>query len=375
MLEKRLVEILKLLIEKDTTNPPGNEAGLVAIIQTLLPGASFQIIEHSENRSSLVVNIGKVDSNRSTFSFIGHMDTVPFTQSNWTYPAIKATVLDGKVFGRGSSDMKGGLAVMVKLGQTLLEEPKLASANLRLIFTADEEAGGLGIKELLAQGLVSESEYLIVPEPTSLQVALEQKGAYWVKLEIFGRASHGSMPEIGSNSIDTLFKFKEQLANLITVDNALVGPTTVSLNKISGGNKTNVVADYAVGEIDIRYPKEVTLEVINAALETCSELVRQQGDEVKFEVMNYRPAIANSGGRLVGIIKDAYQKLNYRYNEIGVRYYTDLSSFSSLKNEFVIVGPGIADKAHVEDEYVEINSLVNTYKLYELLLTREWSHE
>ncbi len=371
----RLTEILKLLIEVDTTNPPGNEKGIVVLLQSLLRGAELTEFKHDEKRSSLLAEIGPMRGDRPTLTFIGHMDTVPFSRENWSYHPLKATIEAGRMYGRGSSDMKSGLACMVHLGEAFLQNPELLKANLRLIFTADEEAGGIGMRVLIEENVVSRGELLIIPEPTQMAVAYEEKGAFWFELEAFGKASHGSAPELGCNAIDSIYLFKAALTRKISAENKLVGPTTLSLNRIRGGNKVNVVPDYAIAEFDLRYPPELSMEQLTKALEESAAETAVEGCETRFKILNHRPALANNQSRLKSRIQNAMADLGFEYKEIGVRYYTDLSSFESLGNEFAIIGPGISDQAHVEDEYLEIRSLKDTYELYVNLLTKEWPNE
>ena len=334
MITQRLIDILTQLIEIDTTNPPGNEAGMVRHLQILLEGSEMRVVEHGHGRSSLVALVGPIKKERPTLTFIGHMDTVPYTEENWDYPPLKATVHLDRLYGRGASDMKSGLACMILLAEWCLKNQDKMTANLKLVFTADEEADGIGMQDIIKQGLVASDEFLIVPEPTDLRVAYEEKGALWLRLKSFGKASHGSLPEEGSNAIDAVFHFKQRLFELIACDHRLLGSTTASLNLLQGGSKVNVVADYATAEIDVRYPPDVSDERLREAVSQSIEYVAQSGVKMEYEVLNFRPALCSPKKRLAGAIKEAYEHLQLSYEEFGVRYYTDLSSFASLENEY-----------------------------------------
>lgn len=375
MPSERLIGYLQELIAIDTTNPPGNEAAIVAYLKKLFPDCESRIIYHSENRSSLIVNLTNEIASRPSITFIGHMDTVPFTSDNWSYPPLEATIVNDRLYGRGSSDMKSGLACMIELGHFIRQHPQKVTSNVRLVFTADEESGGLGMKDIIDQGLIEDHEILIVPEPTDLCVAYQEKGALWLQLEIVGKASHGSMPQAGRNAIQAVFDFQQALLARITAENDMVGPTTVSLNKISGGNKVNVVADYAVCELDIRYPPEIDGAHLNQAIRDCQTEIAVDGIDITYQVLNHRPALINQKPGLHQVVRQIFADLKLDYREVGVKYYTDLSSFKNLTNEFVIFGPGISQQAHVEDEYVEIPSLHQAYRFYQSLVTKEWPHE
>ncbi len=116
------------------------------------------------------------------------------------------------------------------------------------------------------------------------------------------------------------------LEEKILVQNTLVGKTTVSLNRIKGGKKVNVTADYATAEIDIRYPPELSAERLQNAVASCIAELAKHGIEIKTEVLNNRLALSNQKGRLREILRNAMKDLDLPYREIGVRYYTDLSS-------------------------------------------------
>ena len=372
---ERLIGYLTELIAFDTTNPPGNEAAVVAYLKQLFPECQNQVISHGENRSSLIIHLTEEVADRPSISFIGHIDTVPFTSENWSYPPLAATIESDRLYGRGASDMKSGLACMIELGQFIRQHPQQVTSNVRLVFTADEESGGLGMKDILEQNLIKDHELLVVPEPTDLSVAYQEKGALWLKLEIVGKASHGSMPQAGRNAIQAVFDFQQALLKRIAAGNDMVGPTTVSLNKISGGNKVNVVADYAVAELDIRYPPEIDWAHLEQAIRDCQSELSGDGIDITYQVLNHRPALINQQPGLRGVVRQILADLKLDYREIGVKYYTDLSSFKQLSNEFVIFGPGISQQAHVEDEYVEIPSLHQAYRFYQSLVTKEWPHE
>ncbi len=250
----RVIEILSDLVKIDTMNPSGNEKRITEYIKEKFLGYENMVsINNGENRESLVIDIK--GSSDQTVGFVGHIDTVPVTNpEEWLYPPLSATVVDDFMYGRGTSDIKSGAACMINLGLHYIENNIKPSKNIRLIFTADEESSGLGISSVLDKGLIEDLDFIIVPENTSSKVVIKENGALWIEMEVFGKSAHGARPDLGINSIEIVYSIYEDLKEFVKISkkDEFLDYTTVSLNRISGGEKVNIIADYCKGEFDIR---------------------------------------------------------------------------------------------------------------------------
>lgn len=365
-----VVSILSDLVKIDTTNPNGNEKRITDYIKKKFKNSNnIKSIKNGENRESLIVDIhGK---SNETIGFIGHIDTVPITNlEDWIYPPLDATIVDDFMYGRGTSDMKSGVACMINLGLYYLENNIVPNKNIRLIFTADEESTGLGIKSVLDEGYIKDLDFIIVPENTSNQVIVKEKGALWIKLEVFGKAAHGARPDLGVNSIDIIYNlyddFKDFLKN--SAEDEYLGKSTVSLNKITGGNKVNIIADYCNCEFDFRTNPDIDNNDILCFLqEKIDEYSSLYSDLIiKYNIITNRIAFnINEDNDSIVNFTNLMKNMNYPVNFNGVNYFTDLSiTYPVYKKPFIIYGPGYIDKGHQVNEYVSINETIKTSLLY-----------
>ncbi len=153
-LKKRTENILRKLININTTNPPGNEMELIKVILSFFSEEmDYKIIDHGDNRGSLLIELKGKDEEK--IGFIGHLDTVPVPdESSWIYPPFSGVMKDGYMYGRGASDMKGGIAAMILTALYFIENNIAPPHTIKFVFTADEESGGLGIKTLRDKGLL-----------------------------------------------------------------------------------------------------------------------------------------------------------------------------------------------------------------------------
>jgi acetylornithine deacetylase/succinyl-diaminopimelate desuccinylase family protein len=303
-----------------------------------------------------------------TLLFSGHVDTVPFGDG-WTRDPVGGEVEDGRLYGRGASDMKGGVAGMLVALRRLAAVRESWSGSVVMHVVPDEEPGGQeGAELLLAQGLIA-GDAAIVTEPSELRVFRAQKGNIFAAIRVTGRSAHGSMPQHGDNAVSRAVRLaidlEERLApRLRTRRHPLLGSATLSVNTIAGGTRTNVVPDECVLTVDRRIvPGEtladaraeleafvgdrarITYEHAGAAFDTPEDhwLVRAAVEAVR-QVHGFDPPI----GGLVGS-SDA-------------RYYASGAGIPTI-----IVGPGAMDQAHVPDEWVDVERLGLSVRLYRRL--------
>lgn len=365
-----VIEILKDLIKINTTNPPGNEKLVADYIKSLYKDhKEIKEIEHGDNRSSIVIDI-KGDSGE-TIAFVGHIDTVPVSDtSKWKYDPFGAVEEDGLIYGRGTSDMKSGAACMVSTGLYFIENDIVPTKNIRLVFTADEESDGMGVSKVLEEGYLNDVDSIIVPENTDEYMVIKEKGALWVKVKIYGRAAHGARPDLGLNSIEILYEFVNAIRPFVESHSGddLLGDSSLSLNKISGGEKTNIIADYCEAEIDIRTIPSLKNEDVIDYIETeVSKLMKKYPDlKIELETINNRPALSiEEDHEFILEFKKVLDKLDMESKIKGVNYFTDLSiTMPVLDKPFVIYGPGFESKGHQVDECVEVDAVKRVRDVY-----------
>lgn len=366
--------ILKELIRIDSSNPPGSEKNMVDYIITHFQGyENLKIINHGENRASMMIEIA--GKSEDVVAVVGHMDTVPAPNpSNWKYKPFEAVAEGSNIHGRGASDMKSGLACMISIAKDIISNGIKPSNTLRFIFTADEECNGAGIGSFIDYGYFNDVKYLLIPEPTGDSLIIKEKGALWLKLKVNGKSSHGSAPELGINAIEKLYELVQNLRALIDDGqrDELLGKSSFALNKISGGIKTNVTADYCEAEIDIRtiplHSHDTLLNGINALIEKIE--AKYVGLRVELEILNNRiPMETAESNELVTKIKGVMKSFEYDINVKGANFFTDGSLVLSKHDiPFVIYGPGLINQCHVDNEYLPLDTLERALNVYRKLL-------
>ncbi len=374
-MEKSLdaVELTKTLIGFDTINPPGNERPCARHLGRLLEngGASISYYEFAETRTSLVARIGGAIGTKP-LCFTGHIDTVPLGAASWSVDPFAGEISDGKLFGRGSSDMKGGVAAFVVAVLQLANELK-DGTGVVLVITAGEETGCEGAYHLAGLGeALGEAGALVVAEPSSNQPWIGHKGALWLAARTTGVTAHGSMPEKGVNAV---YKAARAISKLEDFDfnvarNAILGKPTLNVGTVHGGLNINSVPDLAEISIDIR----TTPDQDHAAIR--SHLSSYLGEEVELE------PIVDVGGGLTDPADEWMQEVfDIMGGIIGARpeiqtatYFTDASALEPAYGGVptVILGPGEAAMAHQTDEYCLVDNISQAVEAY-TEIARRWN--
>jgi succinyl-diaminopimelate desuccinylase len=363
-LKEELLYILKRLIQIPTENPPGKTIEVVNFLvnEVFLEEEGFQneVVSYTENDIELHNLITKIGSGKNKIFLSGHFDVVPVgDQSKWIYPPFSAKVVDGKVHGRGSADMKGGITSLIGVMKLMRTNPNFLN-NFQLVFlgSADEETGMSGSSTLAKRGYLDNGQLLIVAEPTNLNIGIAEKGLLWIKLKIYGKSAHGSMPNEGNNAIEGALKLIPQLYDCLdTKENEILGQSTLNIGKIYGGTKINIVPDYSELEIDFRLiPEQPQETVINKLAST-----KLENCDVELEIMKDHPALQSDSD--YPFIKNLKKFANTKY--IGLSYATDAVYYINPNNPipFVIYGPGDPNIIHKIDEWVLVENIFRATEL------------
>jgi succinyl-diaminopimelate desuccinylase len=292
-------------------------------------------------------------------------------ETPWEVDPFGNETKEDKIFGRGSSDMKGGVAAMLAAGMEVAKEAG-RKAGITFVITAGEETGSQGAKHLAELGnVLGDAGALVVPEPTSNNLVLAHKGALWLKLTTHGVAAHGSMPEKGDNAIYKAMTAIEKLREYTFkgVSHPILGHPTLSVDTISGGAKINIIPDEATMEIDIRTVPGLTGdEVIN-------DLKSAVGSEMDFETILNLDAVASdlSDEWIKGVADLLKKSLDSNDKSLGAPYFTDASFLTPAYNNTptVILGPGEPAMAHKVNEYCHISKIQEAKEIY-ASIARMW---
>lgn len=376
-MEDDIYELLEMLIKTNTENPPGKESILVdRILEWLDPWKPrYKRIPVEADRSCLLLWLeGQTED---YIGFAGHLDTVPAGNSGeWKYDPFSAKREGNIVYGRGTTDMKGGVAAMLLLYKYYREKNKKPPYGIIFMFTADEEAQGKGIIELCKQIEIQRIKALFVCEPTDNTLGLAEMGTLWLKFSVKGRGCHASMGNLGINALEEGIQIVEEFQKAWKKDcctHPLLGEESCSLTKISGGIKINMIPDKAEFYLDIRtVPQMVEKDqrhskLLNLAEAICEkQMADKEGVSVSVEVLTDRPAIEiKTDNSFIQILLQSAEKAKKKLPCSAVRFFTDASIIlNHISVPFVIFGPGNPKECHVTNEKIDILQIEEAIGFY-----------
>ncbi|MFL6580296.1 MAG: M20 family metallopeptidase [Burkholderiales bacterium] len=370
--QMNVLELTKQLVRMNTVNPPGQEENCARHLGSLLEknGFSTKYHELAPGRASVVATIGG-RAHKAPLCFTGHIDTVPLGAAKWKMDPFAADAEGGKLYGRGTSDMKSGVAAFVVASVNLARSLE-HSAGLVLVITAGEETGCEGAFHLVHKtGALGRAGAVVVGEPSSNYPFVGHRGAFWLNARTRGVTAHGSMPEKGVNAV---FKAGRALAVLEKFrfgnpPHPLMGQATLNVGTIRGGLNINSVPDEAVIGIDIR-----TIPNVRHA-ELKAELMRQLGDEVELEtLLDLESVFTEPTNPWIQEVFDVMQPIVGHAAEPRIAtYFTDAAPLNIAYNlpPTIILGPGEAQMAHQTNEYCEIDRITQAVAAYEGI-ARRW---
>ncbi len=371
---KRLnpLTLTRKLLALNTVNPPGNERECAEFLGKLLEGGGFDVryFEFDDQRTSLVAAL-EGSGDKAPICFSGHIDTVPLGNVPWGSDPFAGESEGDKLYGRGSSDMKSGVAAMVTAALRVAESPG-GGAGVVLVLTAGEEAGCKGSFDLARRpGALSPAGAVVVGEPTSNYPVIGHKGALWLNARTSGVAAHGSMPEQGDNAI---YKAARAVGLIETFDfgvspDPVLGAPTLNVGTISGGVNVNLVPDRAEIGIDIRtIPGQSQEEIIR-------RMKSLLGEDVRVERVRGAAGVASDPeDDWVGEVFDIMEPLlGERPVPRGVTYFTDASALTPALGDppTIILGPGDPSQAHKVDEHCLISNIETAADAY-FKIAKKW---
>ena len=381
MIEKNSIEILRKLVGFDTTSFKSN-LDLIKFIENYLNSFNIKselIYDETKNKANLFATIGGDAKGGIVLS--GHTDVVPIKNQKWSSDPFTLTERDNKLFGRGSSDMKGFIAVVLsrvsKMVETKLNKP------IHLAFSYDEEIGCVGVHGLL--DLIEKKsinpEFCIVGEPTSMEVVIGHKGKHAYGVKVDGFSCHSGQAPYGVNAINyaaKLISYIEELnkekSQLGPFDNEYEIPySTLHTGLINGGIILNIVPNLCQFEFEIRHlaeddPKEIMQRIRQYAEELIANEMHKISSKTNItfsEKINY-PGLNIS--ETINPVKQVKDILNDNKHK-KVIFGTEGGLFKKKLNiPTIVCGPGSINQAHKPDEYIAIEQMEKGGKFMDKLI-------
>jgi len=365
------VELTRELLRFDTINPPGQERDCAHKAGRLLQdwGYSVEYHEYEAGRTSVIARAGG-SSTKAPLCLTGHLDVVPLGTRQWSRDPFAGEADGDKLYGRGSSDMKAGVAAMLAAASSFGKKLN-GTPGVVLVLTAAEENGCVGSRHLAAlPKLMGKAGAIVVGEPTSNYPMVGHKGSIKFYADFKGVSAHGSMPQLGVNAITKAAKAIVKLEEFRfgVPEHPVMGLPTLNVGTFEGGSGVNLVPDLARIGVDIRtVPGTNHAELLSRLKELLSE--GQLDIFADSEAVWTEPNEAWVQ-RVFEICKPILRESPEART---MPYMTDAANLRKVYDgaPTLVLGPGEAAMAHQTDEYCHIERIRQSVQIYEDII-RDW---
>ena len=398
-----LIALTQDLVKIPTLNPPGeNYLEICEYLKTRLRKSDFNIELIRANGSPgdsdkfprwNIIGRREGSGKGDCVHFNSHTDVVD-VGSGWSFDPFGAEIHDGRIYGRGTCDMKGGLASSIIACEAFLELCPNFNGAIEISGTADEETGGYGgVAHLAEKGYFSPNrvQHVIIPEPLNKdRICLGHRGGWWAEIETLGKIAHGCMPFLGDCAVRhmgaVLEEFEKNLypklqnrKTEMPVVPEGARHSTMNINSIHGGQiepdpDTDALPSHCVPDscriiIDRRYIIEETAESVKEEVESLLNKVKGERDSFEYKIKELNRVIPSMTNRDAPIVRSVSKSIknvldkepNYVASP-GSYDQKHIDRIGTLKN-CIAYGPGILELAHQPDEYIEIEDMIDSTKI------------
>ena len=305
--------------------------------------------------------------------FLCHLDVVAAGEGGWRYPAFAGVESEGKIYGRGSVDMKGGIAATVTAIREIVDSGAKLKGDIIFFAAAGEETDSCGTKRFISDlnNKLPKIAGVVIPEPTDFEVVTAHRGMLWLEVITKGKAAHSSAPQLGINAISSMKSFLDEFQNYKIAAEAheLLGDCSMSINTIFGGKEINVIPDKCSIGVDIRtLPSQNTRRIIDD-LESIVAKLKQKNPKFDAEVAVIREVDALETDSNCDFVRGFCSAVGVSKTK-AVGFTTDGPYFASLGAPVVIFGPGKPQLAHKPDEYINIADVEKAVEYYKKVILK-----
>ncbi len=359
-----LYNILNNIVAADTVNPPGNEKNAAIILYNLFSSYNIncEIQDLGDNRANVIAQIG---TGKPCLEFNGHLDVVPFTD-DWDSSPLDITKVGELLYGRGTTDMKGGIASMCAAMIALKESAQNLKGTLRLSFVADEECLNLGVKAYTKK--YTPSDMAIIGEPTNLNIAVASRGIARHYIDIKGEARHAALQPTTdtavTNAAKTILAIQKANEELKNIKHDILPPQGISVTLVHGYEKDNIIPANVRILTDYRLHPDKS---DNSAQMHLEQILAKEG------INNYDISLCNFMYGSQVSPKDNFvekcceitQKLLAREQKpIAFDASCEQCFFTQNGTKAIVFGPGSLSVAHIKNEYVDCKELEMALECY-----------
>ncbi len=371
--------LLQKLIQAESTPEKGELAAAEVVSASFRQsGIESHIDTWEQNRANVVARVEGVspsnrgqdardtDGHKPGLLFACHLDVVEPGEAAWTYPPFDAVETDGRIYGRGSTDMKGGTAAAITAIRRIVESNTPLKGDLIFVASAGEETDSCGAERFVSNyGPMPSLAGVVIPEPTDFAVVTAHRGMLWLEVSTTGKTAHSSTPHLGVNAITSMRRFLNELDRyeIPVGPHDLLGKCSMSVNTIEGGKALNVVPDKCRIGIDFRTLPHQDDQRTIADLEQIFAKLRSDDPQFEAAISVIRQVQAMETDRDCDFVEALGAAIGTEETS-AIGFTTDGPSFAKLGAPVVIFGPGKPSLCHKPDEYIDLADVEKAVEYY-----------
>ena len=392
---EELITLVSQLIQIKSENPTGTQRDVVDFVETYLKDAGIEYKETGCNPDYPCVVAGYGKDMGFSLIINGHVDVVPAGDLNqWDFDPFSGEITDTQILGRGTSDMKAGVAGVLFALSLFARKQVPLNGNIRLHIVSDEESGGqFGTQWLCANGYGEHADACLVAEPTSMNtIEIGQKGGLLLKIKSYGKSAHGSLGDFkGENAILKLSKVLSNVCLLSQIEGhfterqekplmdsrllaerenhipglgKVIDHVSTNVGLIQGGTRHNMVPDYCEATVDVRLPIGVCKEEIDETLKQILEISGVEGVEYELQYKSDANFTDHEAPIVLAFKENAERLLGKEVIPAYQWASSDARDYRKLGIPTIQFGPSNTVGIHSYNETVQIEDVVTAAKIY-----------
>ncbi len=402
--QQEAIIFLQKLVQQPSLQ--GNEKGVQAIVIEKLNQLNLNVdcwdpdhanlVKHPyfvESRKSYsgspnVVGVWKGQGNGKSILLNGHIDVVPEGDTTkWSHDPFSGKIENGKMFGRGTTDMKGGNVSLLLALESIINSGIKLKGDVIFESVIEEETGGVGTLAAVVRGYRADAA--IVPEPTNMKLFIKQQGSMWFRVIVEGRSAHGGTRYEGISAIEKAWKVFQAIMDLESKRNVAIKdplykgipiPLPINIGKIQGGSWPSSVADLVTLEGRIGVGPEEEMQDVKTQLANCidnvstnDEWLKEHPVKLEFFGGQWIPNAIEANHPFVNLIKEKFEVVYKKPIKIEASPWgTDGGILGKVGNTpTIVIGPGETKLAHYPNEFIDLHEIIQAAKLFAIMIL-EW---